>query len=132
MIGVDSNVLVRVLVGDAPEQSRRAVAFLSQRSQEDPAYVSEVVLVEIIWVLQRAYGYTRDAVLVALTTLFESANLLVARQELMQLAIRMSLETGADLADSVIAALAVDAGAAKTVTFDRDAARRIPGMELLK
>lgn len=132
MIGVDTNILVRVLVGDTPDQTKKALEFLSQRSADDPAYVSPVVLVEVVWVLQRTYGYVEKSIRTALDSLFESANILIEQQDLMYLAIVAAEENGADIADCIIASLAADRGSDRTMTFDRDAAKRIPGMALLK
>lgn len=132
MIGVDSNVLVRLFVRDNPEQTARAVEFLAHRTAEDPAFVSAVVLAELVWALDRTYHYASTAIHEALDGLFESTNILIEREALMQAAVALAAQRNADVPDSIIAALAADAGATKTVTFDQPASKRIPGMELLK
>jgi predicted nucleic-acid-binding protein len=68
----------------------------------------------------------------ALEWLFESSNIVVQRHDLLRPAIDLAAKRNADISDSIIAALAADAGASKTVTFDQPAARLVPGMELLK
>ncbi|HEV7276441.1 MAG TPA: type II toxin-antitoxin system VapC family toxin [Devosiaceae bacterium] len=131
MIGVDTNVLVRLFVGETSRETKAALDFLAQRSGEDPAFVSVVVLVEFAWVLKRVYGRSPAEVLAALDNLLESANVEVERAELVESALGVAQAEGADIADCIIAALATDAGATKTMTFDKPAAKRIPGMELL-
>ncbi|RYE57018.1 MAG: PIN domain-containing protein [Hyphomicrobiales bacterium] len=131
MIGVDTNILVRLFVRDHAEQTEAAATFLSARSESDPAFVSAVVLAELAWVLDKSYGYSTASIHGALEWLFDSENVAVERSDLMEDAIASAQETGADISDSIIAAIANDAGAAKTVTFDKRAAKRIPGMELL-
>lgn len=132
MIGVDSNVLVRVFVPDVPLQTRRALAFLDDRSPEDPAFVSAVVVVELVWVLRRAYGFSLPSIHVALRSLFDSANIHIERFELIRDAVAVAQTRNADIADCIISAIADKAGCAHTVTFDVPASRRVPSMELLR
>ena len=56
MIALDTNVLVRFLVADDEEQNRRATELIKATIQKDNAlYVSDIVLVETVWVLSRSY-----------------------------------------------------------------------------
>lgn len=132
MIGVDTNVLVRIFALDDPKQSRIAQQFMAQRTTDDPAYVSAVVIAEVSWVLDKTYGFPVTEIRQALEWLFESTNIVVERHELLRTAVNVAADRNADISDSIIAALAAEAGASPTVTFDQPAARRIPGMELLK
>jgi predicted nucleic-acid-binding protein len=131
MIGVDTNVLVRLLVRDNPAQLDAAARFMAQRSADDPAFVSSVVVAEFAWVLDKSYGYASEAIHGAMDWLFDSENIVVERSDLIENAVLVAREANADISDAIIAALAEDAGASKTATFDRNAAKRIPGMDLL-
>ena len=64
MIGVDSNVLLRLLIEEDSEQCKRSRAFFSERTARDPAFISCTVLAELIWLLRRRFGYTNDAICV--------------------------------------------------------------------
>lgn len=58
MIGLDSDVMVRSLTQGDPAQSRRATEIIEQRlTVERPGFIYIVTMVEIVWVLARAYGY---------------------------------------------------------------------------
>ncbi|MGN6488831.1 MAG: PIN domain-containing protein [Devosia sp.] len=131
MIGIDTNVLVRIAVRDNPAQTAAAQRFLSGRTPEDPAFVSAVVLAELAWVLDRAYGFTHGMMHDVFDWVMESANIAVERPDLVERALSNANAARAGIADCIIAALAAEAGAASTVTFDHSAARRVPGMELL-
>ena len=132
MIGVDTNVLVRLFVHDNAQESAAVVKFMSDRSTDDPAFVSAVVLAELVWALDRTYDYTPEAIHEALDGLFESTNIVIENEALMQAAVGLAAQENADVSDSIIAALTASAGASRTVTFDKPAAKRVPGMELLK
>lgn len=100
---------------------------MRNRSDTDPALVSVVVVTELSWVLTRMYGLSNIAVADILDWLFESTNVIVEAGDL----IRSAVSQGTTISDCIIAAIAEEAGAAKTVTFDTLAAQRLPGMELL-
>ncbi|NJR13735.1 MAG: type II toxin-antitoxin system VapC family toxin [Phyllobacteriaceae bacterium] len=55
MIGIDTNVLLRLLVIDDPVQNALARTFFESRTIEDPAYVSAITLAEPSWSLRRRW-----------------------------------------------------------------------------
>lgn len=131
MIGLDTNVLLRVFVDDNAQQTESVRTVLAERTEDDPAFVTVVALVELVWALKGIYGFDRTKVHLAVTTLMASSNVVVESEAAIRRALDLSIEQNADLADCVIATLSESAGCTATLTFDRKAARRIPGMELL-
>lgn len=130
MIGVDTNVLVRFLVEDDPQQNAIAHNFFSKRSAEDPAYVSATVIAETVWVLRRRLKLPLATVSDLIQNLLAADRLVVEFTE--ELDALLSQETPqTDIADYLIAWSAKRAGCLATVTFDRTSAEAIPGMELL-
>ena len=77
MIAVDTNVLVRYLVRDDREQAEAARALLQSVTAEKPAYACREVVVELVWVLERAYGYSRDRIATILEELVATEGLVV-------------------------------------------------------
>lgn len=60
---LDTNVLLRFLLGDDPVQSPRAKAlFLRLQAQEESAELSDVVIAEVVWTLERGFGVPRTEV----------------------------------------------------------------------
>lgn len=57
---LDTNVILRMLLNDIPEQHTAALKLLHDAS--GPFWVSDVAIVEVVFVLSRAYGYTRPQV----------------------------------------------------------------------
>ncbi len=124
MVGIDTNVLVRYLVQDDPEQARKATRFIANEcSAEDPGLVNRVVLCELVWVLETAYGYARETVALALEKILRAAELTIEDHQEAWSSLR-EYQDGADFADSFIAAVNRHLGCERTVTFDRKAARR--------
>jgi predicted nucleic-acid-binding protein len=131
VIAIDTNVLARLLVGDDEMQAIAAQRLIAQHDSTDPIFVGREVIIELVWLLTARYKYPVDAVRAALDGLFMSANLAIEDEETIKSAIYLADRTGADIADAIIGAVAVQEGCAKVMTFDKDAAKRIPGMELL-
>ena len=132
MIGLDTNVIVRILTGDDARQQQAALAFLRANcSNEQPGWVNRIVTVEIAWVLERAYKFTHEQIADAVERLLHTAELRFEDHD----AIRVALPTyrqGADLADALLGEINHEKSCATTITFDRRAAERLPAFTLLE
>lgn len=122
MIGLDTNVVVRYLVQDDPDQSAMASALVDELTETDPGYLSLVTVVELYWVLRRAYRVGADRCAELLGGLLDARELRVDRDAIVRAALTAS-RGGVDFADAVIAELGRIAGCDHTVTFDQRAAR---------
>lgn len=129
MRGLDTNILVRVIMRDDAAQTARADALIDELGPGE-GFVSLLVLVELHWTLMRAYGLRRDQTSMAVSTLLSAAEVRVEDPDLVRKALRLA-HAGADFADAAIAASATAAGCTATMTFDRGAARSA-GMTLLR
>lgn len=129
MIGLNTNVLVRYLVQDDADQAAKATVVVEALDEEHKGFVSIVVLVELVWVLRRAYDVAPDEVSAMLDRLLRAKEVVVQHADVVRLALRRAA-SGADFADAVISELAAAAGCDRTVTFDVRAAR-YAGVQLL-
>ena len=78
MIGLDTNVLVRYVVQDDPEQAQVANRLIEgQCTRESPGFVSGLVLAELVWVLLGAYGYDKKIVISVLRQILQTGELTV-------------------------------------------------------
>ena len=132
MIGLDTNVLVRILTNDDPEQKRAAGAHLASHcADSDPAFISREVILEVVWVLERSFDYGRPDVARAVQSVLETVIFFVEDADLVAAANRGYLD-GADFADAMIAAVNIANGCLATATFDRAAASRFGQFELIE
>jgi predicted nucleic-acid-binding protein len=130
VIALDTNVLLRFLVQDDPEQARLATEAIDQLSDAVPGFISREVLVELVWVLERAYRLGRAEIADALDGLLASTELVIESANEAGPALELYRNDGFGFADLMIAAAARRGGASELVTFDRKAAR-LPGVRLL-
>jgi predicted nucleic-acid-binding protein len=129
MIGLDTNVLVRYLVQDDPVQSPAASELVESLTEIDRGFVSLVALVEVSWVVTRAYHVDNSTLAAIITSLLGADELTIEQPEVVRAAVSR-LESGAQFADAVIAELGRAAGCDTTVTFDRGASNQA-GMRLI-
>jgi predicted nucleic-acid-binding protein len=61
MIGIDTNVIVRLLTRDDPEQFDAAVRLVKASGPDRQLFVNPIVVAETIWVLERIYKTDRDS-----------------------------------------------------------------------
>jgi predicted nucleic-acid-binding protein len=122
MLGLDTNVLVRLLTGDDPAQSDRARRLIERRAAAgEPVFVSLLVLLEAAWVLRSRYGFDKAQVSRAIEALLESAEITIEDESVVEEALHRWENSVADFADCLIAACYSDRGCRATVTFDAKA-----------
>jgi len=120
MIGVDTNVVVRLLVEDDADQTSRAVALVQRcLSRGESIFVSDVVLVEAAWVLRSVYRFDRARIVEALFALLTSREIEVRSRDLASRALDAYAAGRGDLADYLVRERGRDANAAPLYTFDR-------------
>jgi len=120
VLAVDTNVIVRVLVGDDPVQQRAALARLrAVQAAGDGVLVGAVVLAEVAWVLGRAYGYDRAQITAALRGVLGTPPFVVSRRTEVLAALTAYEHGRADFSDYLILELARAEGCTKLLTFDR-------------
>lgn len=116
----DTNVLVRVLVGDDAEQGKAAEALLKKA---DVIAITIPALCELAWVLSRAYRTSGENISASIRHLINASNAVVDRPAAE--AGLAFLDVGGDFADGVIAHEGNWLGADTFVSFDKKAVKLI-------
>lgn len=131
MIGLDTNVLVRYLAQDDARQSPIATRLIENTLTEaSPGFVSIIVLIETVWVMEDLYGADRTRVTGIVDTLLRARTVVVEDAETAWRALDAFRAGRADFADCMISASATAAGCTVVYSFDKVAARDA-GMTLL-
>ena len=124
MIGLDTNVLARLVVKDDPAQTELAQQFVARRCTViDPGLVNNVVLCELVWVLTRGYGFGRTEIVELVEDLLTSRDIVLEDEQAVRAAFRNVKIHRIDFADALIGAINGARGCEATATFDRRAAR---------
>jgi predicted nucleic-acid-binding protein len=133
MIALDTNVLVRLVTADDPEQLEIALKVF----RSGPLWIPKTVLLETEWVLRYCYELAPDAIFNALRRLLGLRNLQVEDRGAVLRALSL-FEAGVDFADALH--LASSSDAERFATFDRTLEQRagkvqhegLPPVELLR
>ena len=112
MQAIDTNILVRYLTGDEPEQAARARTAIDTGD----VFVSTTVLLESEWVLRSVYGFAGGEVAAALRAFSGLPGVSVENPALLAEALNLA-EQGMDFADALH--LGAAAGCESMLTFDR-------------
>lgn len=120
MIGVDTNILLRL--GDAtdPTQRERARAFVDSQGAGG-CLIGAIALTEFAWTLTRAYKRPRGEVAERIGMLLRSLEFQVADAGEASRALSRFRQGPADFADYFLAEINRSAGCSRTATFDHDA-----------
>ena len=127
MLGIDTNVVVRLIVADDAEQTHRARRLVEQALRRDEAVlVSLLVLLESEWVLRSRYGFNRVAVLGIFRALLEARELSFEDEPALEEALFRWKDSACEFSDCLITAHNRRLGCRATATFDSKAIR-LPG-----
>ena len=124
MRAVDTNVLVRLVSGDDPGQVAAAEEYVASG-----AWVSHVVLVECVWVLQSVYSIPHSQLVAAVEILLDHEVLVLQEPDVVAAALAIFREhPKVGFSDCLVLEIARKAGHVPLGTFDRALAKQ-PGAE---
>ena len=121
MIAVDTNILVRLLIDDAssPEQMDLAKGLLKKARQ---VFVPQIVQIELVWVLESAYGFDKSAVITVLKHLQQSVVFVLQQATQFDTALIHFEHHPADFSDYLILSVCLE-NKHQLFTFDKKLAR---------
>jgi predicted nucleic-acid-binding protein len=127
MLGLDTNVLVRFLVGDDEAQFEKARRLIKREvGAQEKVLISLLVLLETEWVLRSRYSLRKPAIMEAISGLLDATELEFEDEPAVEEALHVWKDSAAEFADCLIGAHHRRLGCRATATFDARAAR-LPG-----
>ncbi len=124
VIGVDTSVIVRYLVGTPSDQAKRAAELIDDDTAE--VGVSAIALAECAHVLRTRYGVDQRDIIDSLIDLVQRANIRVVdanAERLVAMLVRARSMPGRPIPDAMIMAALAAADAVPIATFDQDQRR---------
>ena len=120
MNGLDTNVLVRYISQDDENQALLAEkAIETARSQNEKLLIQPLVLCEMIWVLESAYGFKKSKILPVIDQLLRTAQFKIVDKDVCWNAFADFSKKNGDFADYYIGRANEREGADVTLTFDK-------------
>ena len=125
---VDTNIILRHLLGDHPDQSPRATAFFTRVERGDfRIQTSDMVVFEAIFTLERSYRLPKAEIRLAVLPLIDLPGVRLSRKDRIRRAFDAYVLHNVPFADAYHAVLCRDSGFEPVASFDRDF-DRIPGI----
>lgn len=113
---VDTNVLVRHLIGDPPKMAARASAYLRRESEP---LVADLIVAETIYVLESFYEVARPEISEAMRALIVMESVSVVDAPLLLRAVEIYECDRLDFAEAYLIASAESTGVMQVASFDR-------------
>lgn len=125
MLAVDTNVIVRIVTNDDPEQARRAVALF----ERERIFIAKTVLLEVEWVLRFSYQLPREVIAPTLRKVIGLPPVAVEDPDEVFIALD-GYEQGLDFADALH--LASSGSADGFATFDQKRVKRAGTLQAIE
>lgn len=113
---VDTNVLIRHLTGEPPEQAARATSYLALAEE---LLLPDLILAEVAYVLESFYEVAREQVAETLRAVLGFPAIRVLDTELLLRAVEVYEQHRLDFADAYLVASAERTGVGVVASFDR-------------
>ena len=118
---LDTNIFLRHLLGDVPEQSRRATAYFHAIEQGVArARISDIVVFEVVFTLERGYRRSKAEIRSALLPLLELPGIVLPGKRKFREVFRLYIDKNIPFADAYHAAMMRKLALSEVVSFDRD------------
>jgi len=119
MLAVDTNVLVRLIVRDDSKQTSAAEEFIAKG-----AWVSHLVLLEAVWVLDAVYDRSAEQIAAAVEMLLNHKDLSIQDSDVVAMTLdQFRSRPSVGFSDCLVLEVARRAGHLPLGTFDRDFAK---------
>jgi predicted nucleic-acid-binding protein len=113
---LDTNVLIRHLTGDPPEQAARATAALADR---EPLLLSDLILAECVYVLESFYEVAPGRVAELMRSALALSSIVAVDRQLLLRALEVYEHDRLDFAEAYLVAQAETSGVGEILSFDR-------------
>jgi predicted nucleic-acid-binding protein len=131
MIGLDTNILLRLWLNDDPAQNKRIDALLAQHGgSPESLLVTDVVLAEAVWTLRSAFDQDKAAQLLAVRSLLNEMAFAFEDRDAVTQAANMFEQGHCGFSDCLVVAKHAGHGCEFTATLDKGM-RKLPGVKLL-
>jgi len=91
VIGIDTNILVRIITRDDEKQSQIALDYVSNSST--PFVMNHIVICELVWVLESAYKYDKKQIIKALECILKVKQFLILEKNSVSVASHSHFES---------------------------------------
>ena len=116
---IDTNVLLRYLIGDTPQQAAQASALMESAEEgSQELEIPPTIVAEVVWTLEKFYQVPRGLIAEKLLMLFSLKGVKGPEKKIILAALQSYTSLKIDFVDCYLAARAVDQGM-RIYSFDK-------------
>lgn len=124
MIGIDTNILVRILVQDDPNQTQLALKYIHTHCKIEKVVINPIVLCELISVLEsNNYSYSKHEIINVIEHVLIAKQFYILYKDSVRLALSLYKNSSLDFSDALSGYLNYEKGCSINITFDKKAAK---------
>ncbi len=124
MLGLDTNVIARIVLADDPAQTAQALAAIAQaQARHETVVLGLPTVLELEWVLRSRARLDKAQVLRVFKALLETQDLQIDQEQVLEQAIYLHEHGSADFPECLFWAQYQRMGCRAMLTFDAQAAR---------
>jgi predicted nucleic-acid-binding protein len=119
LIGLDTNILLRILLRDDELHTSRARRLLEREgTRSGSLFVNRICLCEAVWTMTRSARLSRQRVAEIIEVWLATPALVIEDRETVQAALQLFRASRLDFADALLGLLNAKAGCTATYSFD--------------
>jgi predicted nucleic-acid-binding protein len=126
---IDTNIILRLIINEIPEQHNKSHALLSQKGVK--FHIIDQVFVELEYALRMHYKFDRPIICNALQTIISQKNIVSNKELLFNTLTTYGVKLNISFVDCMLAEHATQSKASPLYTFDKKLAQ-LENVELLK
>jgi len=119
VVGIDTNVFLRVFIDDEGSQHRAAVDLVQKHGQ---VFIGTVVMVETVWALRSLFKFPKERLVQFVNAVLAADSFILENRQVVEKALFSFASGKAGFADYVILEAANSKGIGLVYTFDRNLA----------
>lgn len=127
MLGIDTNILLRIFLTDLSEGDDTPDQFALVRDaivgSREPFFVNHVVMVETIWVLRQKLQYSKEVIAAIMTRLLHMSDVTIQEAPIVEASLASFVKYPGDFSDHLIGEINRRNGCRTTLTFDKAASK---------
>lgn len=127
---LDTNAILRLLINDIPEQHEAVKNLLKKAS--DQFAIADIAIIELVFVLERHYGFTREQVKEAVTGLMQLKEIACNRNLFEKALVIFQSHSALSFEDCCLSTYATLNEAEPLWTFDKKLAIQSSGARLIQ
>lgn len=119
---LDTNIILRILLGDEPNKAQRCLELLRRAERQDIQLItSELVIAEVVWILQtRRYGLSRDKIRSSVLPIIQIPGLKLANKALYSQIFDLYVQHNIDFIDAYNVVVMQQIGLKEIFSYDGD------------